>query len=228
MKKLTFALMCVAMAACGGPAQQPTQQQDETKTLTTKEMNSEVITLTTPTSSATLLSALKERKSVRAYADTPLTLEQLSGVLWAAAGQTRPDGKLTAPSAMAFYPIKTYAILETGIYLYSSAEHKLTLVKAGDYRQLAGAQDFVYTAPLNIMYIADLSVYDGRNVPEFNMLNMCAMDAACYCENANLWAAANGMGAVTRAMANGPEFLAAIEAPASYRFMLAQTVGIPQ
>jgi nitroreductase len=227
MKKLTFALLCVAMAACGGPAQQPAQQE-ETTPLTTKEMNSEIITLTTPTSSATLLSALKERRSVRAYADTPLTLEQLSGVLWAAAGQTRPDGKLTAPSAVALYPIKVYAVLEGGIYLYSSAEHKLTLVKAGDFRELAGAQDFVYTAQLNIMYIADLSVYEGRNMPEANVLTFCAMDAAGYCANANLWAAANGMGAITRAMANGPEFLAAIEAPATYRFMLAQTVGIPQ
>jgi nitroreductase len=223
MKKLIFALLCVAMAACGGPAQQKEQSNPQT----TKEMNSEIIALTTPTSTATLLDALKTRYSVRTYADTGLTLDQLSGVMWAAAGQTRPDGKLTAPSAMALYPIKVYAVLEGGIYLYSSTEHKLTLVKAGDFRRLTGLQDFVYTAPLNIMYIADLSVYDGRNVPEFNVLNMCAMDAAGYCENANLWAAANGMGAVTRAGAHGVEFLAEIEAPASYRFMLAQTVGIP-
>jgi nitroreductase len=224
MKKLMTILAWVAMAACGGSTQ---QQKEQSNLQTTKEMNTEIIQLTTPTSSATLLDALKERKSVRAYADTGLTLEQLSGVLWAAAGQTRPDGKLTAPSAIALYPIKVYAVLENGIYLYSSAEHKLTLIKAGDFRQLAGLQDFVYTAPLNIMYVADLSVYDGMNVPEFNMLTMCAMDAAGYCENANLWAAANGMGAVTRAGAHGPEFLVTIEAPASYRFMLAQTVGIP-
>jgi nitroreductase len=223
MKKIIIALACVAMAACGGP----TQPKQESNSLTTKEMNTETIQLTTPESSATLLDALKERKSVRSYADTPLTLEQLSGVMWAAAGQTRPDGKLTAPSAMALYPIKTYAVLENGIYAYSSAEHKLTLVKAGDFREFTALQDFAYTAPLNIMYIADLSVY-SENTPESTVMMLCAMDAMGYCENANLWAAANGMGAVTRAGAKGAEFLAAIEAPETYRFVLAQTVGIPQ
>ena len=53
------------------------------------------------------------------------------------------------------------------------------------------------------------------------------MDAMGYCQNANLWACANGMASVTRAMAPGPEFLKAIDAPATYRFVLAQTVGIP-
>jgi nitroreductase len=212
------------MAACGGP----TQPKQQSNLQTTKNMDSEFIQLTTPRSDATLLDALRQRSSVRAYADRDLTLDQLSGVLWAAAGQTRPDGKLTAPSAIALYPIRVYAVTEKGIYLYSSAEHKLTLVKSGDFRELTGLQDFVYTAPLNIMYIADLSVYDGRNIPEDKVLTMCAMDAAGYCENANLWAAANGMGSVTRAGAHGPEFLTAIEAPATYRFMLAQTVGIPE
>ncbi|MDR0907196.1 MAG: SagB/ThcOx family dehydrogenase [Rikenellaceae bacterium] len=224
MKKLTFLLLCVAMAACGGPARQP-EAQPAQEIPTTLSMKGETIKLTTPTSTATLLDALKERKSVRSYDDSPLTIDQLSGVLWAAAGQTRPDGKLTAPSAMALYPIKVYAVIETGIYLYNSAKHELTLVKAGDYRKLTGLQDFVSLAALNIMYIADLSVYEGKGVPELNMLLMCAMDAMGYCENANLWAAGNGMDAITRAGAHGEEFLAEIGAPASYRFMLAQSVG---
>jgi nitroreductase len=224
MRKLTIILACVAMAACGGTV----QQKEQSNLQTTKEMDTEIIQLTAPQSSATLLTALKERKSVRAYADAGLTLDQLSGVLWAAAGQTRPDGKLTAPSAIALYPIRVYAVTEKGIYSYSSAEHKLTLVKAGDFRELAGLQDFVYTAPLNIMYIADLSVYEGRDISEDKVMTLCAMDAAGYCENANLWAAANGMGAVTRAGAKGAEFLATIDAPDTYRFILAQTVGIPE
>lgn len=225
MKKLTTILLCAAFAACGGPARNVGEQNLQT----TKDMDSETIQLTVPSGNrATLLDALKERKSVRAYADQGLTLEQLSGVIWAASGQTRADGKLTAPSALAIYPIRVYAVTETGIYSYAPAEHKLTLVKKGDFRQLTGLQDFVYTAPLNIMYIADLATYAERNFPEATVLNLCALDAAGYCQNANLWAAANGMGAVTRGGAPGAEFLAAIEAPESYRFILAQSVGIPQ
>lgn len=224
MKRIVSLICCVVLAACGGQAQNKHAQ-------TTKTMDSETITLAAPQETgATLLDALKQRASVREYADEGLTLEQLSGVMWAAAGQNRADGRLTAPSAMALYPIKVYAVIPNGIYLYDSKEHKLTLVKKGDFMKLAGLQDFVYTAPLNIMYVADLDAYAEKlgNLPEADKMRMCSLDAAGYCQNANLWVAAHGMGAVTRAGAHGPEFLKAIGAPESYRFILAQTIGIPK
>ena len=239
MKKTTVSLVvcaalaaAVTLAACLGRAQNQSQ--------TTNDMNSETITLVTPAETgATLLQAMQARASVREYAPDGLTLEQLSGILWAAAGENRP-GRLTAPSAMAIYPIRTYAVLPQGIYFYDAPSHTLKLVKAGDHRRLAGLQDFVYTAPLNIVYVADFATYGDRwssgvdkpegaqgGMAETDIMKLCAMDAAGYCQNGNLWAAANGMGAVTRAGAKGPEFLAAIGAPDSYRFVLAQTVGIP-
>ncbi len=94
--------------------------------------------------------------------------------------------------------------------------------------ELTGLQEFVPTAPLNIMYIADLSVYGDRGAAmgETEVMYLCGLDAAGYCENANLWAAANGLGAVTRAGAHGDAFLAAINAPSTYRFVLAQSVGV--
>ncbi|MDR2912845.1 MAG: nitroreductase family protein [Alistipes sp.] len=209
---------------------------DQYNTQTTNDMNSETIVLATPAETgATLLHALRERASTREYSADGLTLEQLSGVLWAAAGVNRPgaDGapaRLTAPSAMALYPIRTYAVLPHGVYLYNTDAHTLTCVLEGDHRRLAGLQDFVYSAPLNIIYVADLAAYKGRydNLSEADQLRICGMDAMAQCQNANLWACGNGMASVTRLMAPGTEFLAAIGAPSTYRFVLAQTVGIPQ
>lgn len=219
MKKLSIFLICGAVfAACLGRAQSNPQ--------TTNEMKAEKINLPAPQETgATLFEALQKRASVREYADTGLTAEQLSGVLWAAAGENRP-GRLTAPSAMALYPIRTYAVLPNAIYLYDAPSHSLTRVAEGDFRQLAGLQDFVYTAPLNIVYIADLERLSGLgDMPEVDMIRLASLDAAGYCQNANLWAAANGLGAVTRAGARGSEFLKAIGAPDTYRFILAQTIG---
>lgn len=146
MRKYIILIFSVALvAACVSQAQNKKEQ-------TTSTMDSEVITLVAPQETgATLLDAMKKRASVREYADKGLTIEQLSGILWAVAGQNRPDGKRTTPSAMGLYPIQVYAILPNGIYLYNSKEHNLTLVKKGDHRQMAGTQEFVYTAPLNIM-----------------------------------------------------------------------------
>ncbi len=246
MKKTTFTLvLCAAVlvagfVACLGRAQ--------SNGLTTNDMNDQTISLVKPAETgATLLQALQLRASTREYAAEGLSLEQLSGVLWAAAGENRPGdpasgrpGRLTAPSAMALYPIRTYAVLPGGIYLYDAPTHSLSRVAEGDFRRLAGLQEFVYTAPLNIVYVADLETYGDRwssgvdrpedaqgGMPEDDIMRLCAMDAAGYCQNANLWAAANGLGSVTRAGARGDEFLAAVGAPASYRFVLAQTVGVP-
>ncbi|MDR2890341.1 MAG: SagB/ThcOx family dehydrogenase [Alistipes sp.] len=231
MKQLFYTavacLLLASLAACPGRAQNNNP--------TTNEMNGEKIVLPAPAESgATLLDALRARSSVRSYAPDGLSLEQLSGVMWAAAGENRPGvdgapGRLTAPSASARYPIRTYAVLAQGIYLYDAPSHSLTLVARGDHRRVTGMQDFVYTAPLNIVYVADLAAYDGNygSMSEADQLRICGMDAMGQCQNANLWAAANGMGAVTRLMAPGPEFLRAIDAPGTYRFVLAQTVGVP-
>ena len=92
-----------------------------------------------------LMQALKKRKSTREFTDKRLTLQQLSDLLWAADGVNRPNGKRTAPAAMAMYSVDIYAVLPEGVYLYDVAKHELRLVAEGDHRKLAGTQDFVYS-----------------------------------------------------------------------------------
>ncbi|MFQ6092777.1 MAG: SagB/ThcOx family dehydrogenase [bacterium] len=88
----------------------------------------------------TLEEALQLRRSVRSYTDEPITLEELSQLLWAAQGITSDEGFRTAPSAGALYPLQTYAVvgnvegLKTGIYKYSSLRHELIKVREGDFR----------------------------------------------------------------------------------------------
>ena len=154
------------------------------------------------------------------------SLEELSGVLWAAAGENRTDGKLTAPSALALYPITVYAIFEEGIYRYDGREQTLTRVAEGDHRAAAGRQPFVATAPLNLVYIADLQTYEGKGIPKENVLMLCAMDAAGYAENVNLYAAGHGLKSITRGSAPEAELLKALGLdPKRYFMALAQTVG---
>ena len=83
--------------------------------------------------------ALASRRSLRTYADAPISLENLSQLLWAAQGITEPErGLRTAPSGMAKYPLKVYAAcfnvtgIPQGAYLYEPAGHKLTLIAGGD------------------------------------------------------------------------------------------------
>lgn len=170
--------------------------------------------------------ALWQRCSSREFAAEPLTLEQLSGVMWAAAGINRPaNDHLTAPSALALYPIRVYAFLPGGVYAYDAKASELVRVLEGDLRALAGQQPFVEKAALNLVYIADLSVYQGRNIPAEHVRYLCGQDAAGYAENVNLYAAGHGLKAITRGGAS-PELLRTMGLDSvRYAFALAQSVG---
>ncbi len=89
----------------------------------------------------TVEQALATRRSRRAYASTPLKLAEVSQLLWAAQGITGPEGRRTAPSAGALFPMELYLSasrvegLAPGIYHYDPAEHTLGLIAAGDVRR---------------------------------------------------------------------------------------------
>lgn len=88
--------------------------------------------------------AIGKRRSVRNYSGKPITLFQLSQLLFSAQGIT---GKMynkhlrTAPSAGALYPFEIYVIannvedLPQGIYHYAVLNHTLELIETGDFRK---------------------------------------------------------------------------------------------
>ncbi|TFG33198.1 SagB/ThcOx family dehydrogenase [Candidatus Thorarchaeota archaeon] len=99
---------------------------------------------------------IAKRRSVRAYSEDFLSLQQLSQLLWATQGiretirGSNVEFKLrTAPSAGGLYPIETYLYvnrvneLKKGIYHYVIGDHELELIRTGDFRKevQAGALD---------------------------------------------------------------------------------------
>lgn len=88
-----------------------------------------------------ILDALKKRKSRRLFSDEPLSLEELSFLLWSVQGVKKIVNKgyatlRTVPSAGARHPFETYLAvlnvegLEQGIYRYLPLEHKLLFIGA--------------------------------------------------------------------------------------------------
>lgn len=109
---------------------------------TTSRQGSETIKLSEPryVSNTSVEEALSRRRSIRSYEDGPLTLRDLSQLLWAAQGVTDPRGFRTAPSAGALYPLEVYVAagnvtnLPNGIYKYKPYEHQLVRIAEGDKR----------------------------------------------------------------------------------------------
>ncbi|MFL1406594.1 SagB/ThcOx family dehydrogenase [Marinobacter sp. M1N3S26] len=80
-----------------------------------------------------LVECTRTRRSIREYSDSPIPIQHLSRLLWAAQGVTRPDGKRTTPSAGGLYPLQLRVLvrrvegLEPGIYDYLGDSHSLKI-----------------------------------------------------------------------------------------------------
>lgn len=208
----------VAMTACGSETEQ---------TNTPVQMNEKIELVTPPTQNGLSINeALWNRRSSREYSEQMLSLEELSGVLWAAAGINREDGHLAAPSTMGLYPLRVYAFFAEGVYEYDAKTNTLTRVVEGDRRNLTAMQDFAYNAPLNLVYVADFSVYADINSTMDKVRVWCMADAAGYAENVNLYTAGHGMKSITRGSFKEEALMGLLGLDSTrYGIILAQTVG---
>jgi len=109
--------------------------------------------------------ALFKRRSVRAYSEEPLRIEEISQLLWAAQGITdTTSGLRTAPSAGALYPLEIYvaagnvAGLVKGVYKYRPQTHELVKLADEDVRKdlsrAALEQESVRDAPAVLVFSA--------------------------------------------------------------------------
>jgi SagB-type dehydrogenase family enzyme len=84
--------------------------------------------------------ALAARRSTRTFKPEPISLDQLSQLLWAAQGVTGPDGRRNAPSAGTMFLLELCVLvgaveqLQTGAYRYLAATHALERVSDRDLR----------------------------------------------------------------------------------------------
>lgn len=147
---------------------------------------------------------LYERRSIRAYRDEPLSLAQLSQLLWAAQGITNAVGHRTAASAGALYPLETLAVvgnvsgLEPGVYRYHPAGHSLSLVAAGDKRADLSAAALNQGSVAQGAAVLVLSGIYERTTGKYGQRGeqYVHMEVGIAYQNAHLQAVALGLGAV--------------------------------
>jgi nitroreductase len=177
---------------------------------------------------ASLMQALKDRRSVRDYADHPLPNDVLSNLLWAAWGVNRPavDGR-TTPRWRGIYALDIYLVGADGVWLYEPKSHRLNFHLAGDLRaQTTSGQDFVATAPLNLVYVYDIGKMLGAG--EAEKTAAAAATAAMAAQNVYLYCAAAGLATVFRQSVPGEKLAKALKLPSGKIIQFAQTIGYPK
>ena len=148
---------------------------------------------------------LRQRRSLRDYAEQPITQEELAGLLWATQGVTAVRQNFAfraAPSAGALYPVETYVAVHRveevppGLWHFQVPDFTLELVAAGDFRRslvLAGLnQQFLGSAAVVFIWTGLL----GRSLWKYRQraVRYLFLDAGHICGNLHLAATALGLG----------------------------------
>ena len=175
-----------------------------------------------------LMQALKARHSTRDFADRPLPPQLLSNLLWAAWGINRPANNYrTAPSSRSTMDIDLYLAMADGVWIYDPKAHRLVAHLPDDVRaETTLGQDFVKTAPLNIIYVSDAARM-GKPSDADRMLNGIA-DSAVIGENVYLFCASEGLASVFRAAIDYKKLAKAMQLEGEQFVTFAQTVGYPK
>jgi SagB-type dehydrogenase family enzyme len=91
---------------------------------------------------------IRARRSLRSYTREPISMEELSQLLWATQGTTLEVSGYkfrSSPSAGALYPVETYVVvnrangLEAGVYHYDAVGGNLQLLESGNCGARAAA-----------------------------------------------------------------------------------------
>ncbi|MGQ9600141.1 MAG: SagB/ThcOx family dehydrogenase [Anaerolineae bacterium] len=169
--------------------------------LVTEVLEEGVLSLPTPTlvGAKSLEEVLSQRRSVREFADLPLTMAEVGQLLWAAQGITDERRFRTAPSAGALYPLELYVVMADGIFHYQPQGHLLRRMSAVDVRtalwEVALSQQAVRQAPavfiIAAVYERTAVKYGAERSPRYVHL-----EAGHAAQNLLLEAVALGLGAV--------------------------------
>jgi nitroreductase len=174
--------------------------------------------ITAGNASMSLMQALAQRKTTRAFADQPLPMQTLSNLLWAAFGVNRPrEAKpglgRTAPSAMNRQEVELDVVLAGGVYVYEAEANRLRPVLAGDVRGRISS-DAATHAAVTIVYVADAKD------------NSAQVDTGFIGQNVYLFAASEGLNAWFYAF-HGQDIPAILKLAPERRALYAQSIGYP-
>lgn len=178
---------------------------------------------------------LVRRRSVRSYSPQPVPLAAVSQLLWAAQGVTAVDGRRTAPSAGALYPLELHVVaarvegLGPGVYRYVPEPHGLrraigeTVVPALSRAALGQQAVADAAAVIVIAAVAERTAhkYGGRAG------RYVTFEAGAASQNLALQATAQGLGTVVIGAFDDGAVARALRLPAGEQPLALMPLGRP-
>jgi SagB-type dehydrogenase family enzyme len=184
--------------------------------------------------------AMLRKKSIRNFTGTPMTLADVSQIMWAANGNLPLDAVTSAttkvlPSAGGLYPLEVFLVsgqntvkdLPAGVYQYNPTNNTLVNIAEGDNRaSLASAcvsQMWMASAPVMVVvgavFVRTTAKYGNRG------LQYVFMEAGSSNQNVYLQAESLGFGVGTVGAFQDSQVISAIKLPTGVTPLLVMAVG---
>lgn len=148
--------------------------------------------------------AILNRRSLRDFINKPMSLDELSHLLYYSAGITdKRHGLRAAPSAGATYPIEIYPVindvkmLSPGVYHYLVTTHELQLLNEGDFGHKVGEATLgqKFLAQANAVFLLSAVLHRTQQRYRERGQRYILIEAGHIAQNVCLVASAMGLGA---------------------------------
>jgi nitroreductase len=115
--------------------------------------------------------------------------------------------------------------MRDGVWRYDPIAHRLVPHLAGDVREQTGVQDFVGSAPLNLVYVSNAEHLSGVSRDEQH--RVAAADTGFIGQNVYLYCASEGLACVFRGSLDQARLAHTLRLAETQFITFAQTVGYP-
>lgn len=183
-----------------------------------------------------LETTIKSRRTIRSFTSTPLTLEQLAQLFWAAQGITGDRSyERAAPSGGGLHPLDVYGVvgvncvggIKAGIWHYQPRDHSVSLVSEGDLRnEIARAslsQMWMAEAPVSFVITSEYERITGKYGKRG--VRYAMIEAGHVGQNIFLQSEALGVGAGIVGAFDDREVISTLKIPTSHQPLLIMPVG---
>ena len=178
-----------------------------------------------------LMKALEKRRTVRKWKDAPLSKQEISNLLWASCGISKQKygnvkSKRTAPSACNSQEVRVYVIMKEGVYLYNEEDHELVEIITNDIRKNIGTQKMMKSAPVGLVYVADLSRMKSPFLKNREAQRFCAwVDTGYISQNVYLFCAASNLGTAVLSLVDREKLHTLMKLEEHEKIVLTQVIG---
>lgn len=172
------------------------------------------ILLPNPIRESDLMNTIDLRVSSRHFSNKEISVQVLSDILWAAYGVNK-NGTRTIATAKNEQNLKLFVVYKGAVWYYDAFTNSLVKVTNENVMDDIAKQNFVYEAPINLIYV-------GSDV------DYSTFHAGSASQNVYLYATKNGLSTIVRGLIDKEALKKKLKLTADEFVIINQVVGYPK